>query len=485
VDGAPKEKDAWENGDIIYIQVNGGDWTYIKYTDDGWNTDNVSISKGDSYKAVYAPNYKIVNGNLVLATDEDGNAAIGSTGEYLVNTGVSLPIDIEFTRPYSRLRIYLGKSATEENTSDDATSANATTNPIELTFGEGFTTNDGTEPGTIQLVPDEEGNAYVYGSWKDGTKLEITSNIQGNPTDNAVYVAKSISDNIAGKSVEGTSYAVDYANAETWVIDNLDHANAAAISDWSSFSGYTNLKVVGTWNSTKAPVLKMVFDSTNSSKTIAPFTRIDLSSVTGLTTIPENFFNANSNVKQVDLPETITEIGNDAFASCSSLYTLNLPDGITTFGNYAFMSCESLTIDKLPKYTTTIGDYAFLQCIIAFSTMPNVTSIADGAFSNCTFTNDASFEWPSTINKISTYAFISSTLKSVTIPENVTKINDFAFMGCQKLTTIIFRGNTAPTIGSSAFYYTTPKNITIYVPEGSKSSYEENGWSQIGTIVEQ
>jgi hypothetical protein len=306
VDGAPKEKDAWENGDIIYIQVNGGDWTYIKYTDDGWNTDNVSISKGDSYKAVYAPNYKIVNGNLVLATDEDGNAAIGSTGEYLVNTGVSLPIDIEFTRPYSRLRIYLGKSATEENTSDDATSANATTNPIELTFGEGFTTNDGTEPGTIQLVPDEEGNAYVYGSWKDGTKLEITSNIQGNPTDNAVYVAKSISDNIAGKSVEGTSYAVDYANAETWVIDNLDHANAAAISDWSSFSGYTNLKVVGTWNSTKAPVLKMVFDSTNSSKTIAPFTRIDLSSVTGLTTIPENFFNANSNVKQVDLPETIT-----------------------------------------------------------------------------------------------------------------------------------------------------------------------------------
>jgi hypothetical protein len=265
---------------------------------------------------------------------------------------------------------------------------------------------------------------------------------------------------------------------------DLDEVESA-ISDWSGFSDYTRLKVIGKWDSDKAPVLKMILDSTNYNYTIAPFTRIDLSSVTGLTAIPEKFFYANSNVKQVDLPETITEIGISAFNSCSSLNTLNLPDGITTFGNSVFLSCRLLTIDKLPQSTTTIDTYAFYQCIIAFSTMPNVTSIGTAAFNGCTFTSDASFEWPGTINSISATAFASSTLKSITIPGNVTEIGSSAFYYCKKLTTIIFQGNTAPTYMGNTFYRTTPENITIYVPKGSKSSYEDNGWSKIGTIVEQ
>jgi hypothetical protein len=491
VDGAPKEKDAWENGDIIYIQVNGGDWTYIKYTDDGWNTDNVSISKGDSYKAVYAPNYEIVNGDLVLTTDEDGNTAIGSTGEYLVNTGVSLPIDIEFTRPYSRLRIYLGKSSTEEN-SADAASANATTNPIELTFGEGFTTNDGTEPGTIQLVPDEEGNAYVYGSWKDGTKLEITSNIQGNPTDNAVYVAKSISDNIAGKSVEGTSYAVDYANAETWVIDNLDHANAAAISDWTAYTdaGYTNIKVLGKWDEDKAPIfytneVDFSADFPEPIITIAEFTHIDLSNVKGLTKIGYGYFTDDSYVKNIELPEGLLEIDLLAFKGCSNLVMKKLPNTVTSIGTFAFDSCPVLDMEELPDALKTISEGAFSGSSIRFHSFPSqIETVGNEVFWGSTFKGDkgAYFEWPKKINPISEGAFVRSDIETFVIPEGITELKDRIFGYCDSLKDIICYATKCPTISTNSeegtFHDTPTSQMTLYVPKASIESYQDSDWAQ-------
>lgn len=485
IDGAPKEKTAWEKGDIIYVQVGGGgnSWATITYDGEKWQSNDLKISKGDSYKAVYAPGYTLNDeGKLVPVTYTEGETTINRMEEYLVCEGTGKPLELEFVRDYARLRIYVGYGWNPEKF-------------LTLSFSDGFTSNDPSGLSTFTLAPDIDGNVYVYGSWKDGTKLELedgTKNeieiwnedhgmyaqIQG------IYTINQIDDAISGESKAGKAYAIDFTNTNTWLVYDMDEVESA-ISDWSGFSDYTRLKVVGTWNSDKAPVLKMILNSTNHNYTTAPFTRIDLSSVTGLTTIPEKFFWANTNVKRVDLPETITGIENYAFYSCSSLNTLNLPNGITTFGNSVFLGCELLTIDKLPQSTTTINTYAFQNCIIAFSTMPNVTSIANGAFYNCTFTSDASFEWPSTISSISGYTFASSTLKSITIPNYVKNIYDCAFTGCQKLTTIIFKGGTAPTIGANAFYNTTPKNITIYVPSGSKSSYDMAGWSSVGTIVEQ
>ena len=44
----------------------------------------------------------------------------------------------------------------------------------------------------------------------------------------------------------------------------------------------------------------------------------------------------------VELPESITEIGEDAFYHCWSLTTINLPSGLTYIGEDAFSGCESL-----------------------------------------------------------------------------------------------------------------------------------------------
>jgi hypothetical protein len=484
VDGAPKEKDAWEKGDIIYVQVGGegNSWATLTYDGEKWQSNDLKISKGDSYKAVYAPGYTLNDeGNLVPVTYTYNETTINRMEEYLVCEGTGKPIELEFVRDYARLRIYVGNGWNPEKF-------------LTLSFSDGFTSNDPSGLSTFTLTPDTDGNVYVYGSWKDGTKLEL-----GDGTKNeieimdatgaysqvsGIYTINQIDDAISGESKAGKAYAIDFTNGNTWLVYDLDEVESA-ISDWSGFSDYTRLKVIGKWDSEKAPVLKAVLDGMGSINIDIPFTRIDLSSVTGLTAIPNSFFYSNSNVKQVDLPETITEIGNYAFGYCSSLNTLNLPDVITTFGNSAFQVCSSLTIDKLPQSTTTIDTYAFWGCTIAFSTMPNVKSIGAAAFCSCTFTSDASFEWPGAVNSISSTAFAGSTLKSITIPENVTNIGNYAFNGCKELTTIIFKGGTAPTIEQYTFYRTTPENITIYVPSGSTSSYKDNGWSNIGTIVEQ
>ena len=60
-------------------------------------------------------------------------------------------------------------------------------------------------------------------------------------------------------------------------------------------------------------------------------------------------------------------------------------------------------------------------------------------------------------------AFIDRSITEVNIPEGVTKIGDFAFRSCTKLTSVTLP-STLKTIGSSAFYST--EITTLDVPNG-------------------
>ena len=92
---------------------------------------------------------------------------------------------------------------------------------------------------------------------------------------------------------------------------------------------------------------------------------------------------------------------------------------------------------------TSIGSYAFLESSITSVTIPNsVATIGDGAFNDCWY------------------------LTSITIPDSVTSIGYMAFNGCSVLTSITI-GNGITTIGECAFYscggltsITIPDNVT-------------------------
>lgn len=69
-----------------------------------------------------------------------------------------------------------------------------------------------------------------------------------------------------------------------------------------------------------------------------------------------------SNLTSITIPDSVTNIGNEAFSNCNSLTTITIPDGITGLGYRTFYSCSSLTSITLPGTITFIGIDTFGKC---------------------------------------------------------------------------------------------------------------------------
>jgi len=102
-----------------------------------------------------------------------------------------------------------------------------------------------------------------------------------------------------------------------------------------------------------------------------------------VTNIGEEAF-AKTNVKKVELPNTILSISDSAFYSCEDLTTVLLPDSLLSIGNYAFIYCNNLTNLTLPNSLTSIGADAFTCChtLNTIIIPENVLTIGRWAFGN-------------------------------------------------------------------------------------------------------
>lgn len=133
----------------------------------------------------------------------------------------------------------------------------------------------------------------------------------------------------------------------------------------------------------------------------------------------------------VNIPNGVTEIGEDAFSECKNLKSITIPNGVTEIGSGAFSGCASLTSITIPDSVTEIGGYAFSECTSLTSvTIPDsVTEIGEAAFTKCT--SLTSITIPNGVTKIGLAAFYECTsLTSITIPNGVTKIGGGAFNYC-------------------------------------------------------
>ena len=160
------------------------------------------------------------------------------------------------------------------------------------------------------------------------------------------------------------------------------------------------------------------------------------------------------------------------------------PYSVTSIGDGAFSDCSGLTSIVIPGSVRSIGDSAFSRCSVLTSIeIPgSVTSIGEYAFYNCS--GLTSIEIPGSVRSIGNYAFSRcSGLTNVIIGDGVTSIGECAFFECSGLTSVII-GDGVTSIGDDAFYrcsgLTSVTSLATTAP--ALGSYAFNGISSDATL---
>ena len=230
--------------------------------------------------------------------------------------------------------------------------------------------------------------------------------------------------------------------------------------------------------------------------------------------IPANLFMGCNLVGSLNIPNSVTSIGDGAFAGCSGFTgNLTIPNSVTMIGGAAFFGCSGFTGSlTIPDFVTSIGQSAFNNCsgFTGNLTIGNsVTTIGQYAFSGCSgFTGSliipnfvitigyaafgsccgftGSLTIPNSVTTIGQYAFsgCSGFTGNLTIPNSVTTINYGAFNGCSGFTSMVVLSEAPPTLSYSSFY-NFPKSIPVYVPCGSLAAYQSAAyWNEFTNIQE-
>lgn len=156
-----------------------------------------------------------------------------------------------------------------------------------------------------------------------------------------------------------------------------------------------------------------------------------------VTSIEERAFEHYKNLISVNIPNTVTKIGNWSFNGCSGLTSIEIPDSVKTIGGMAFWKCNNLKSLKISNSITRIERDTFYYCSSLTSIeIPNsVTSIGAWAFEYCS--SLMSIEIPESVISIEEKTFCNcSSLTSITIPDSVTSIGRGAFEICSNLKSI-------------------------------------------------
>lgn len=115
----------------------------------------------------------------------------------------------------------------------------------------------------------------------------------------------------------------------------------------------------------------------------------------GVTSIGFRAF-MNSDIKEVTISNTVTNIGQEAFKQCQGLTSVTIPDSVTTIGSEAFALSVNITNVLIGGTNLTIGDDAFcLNSKLQTVTFTNGTPafINSTVFSNCSQLTTINVPW--------------------------------------------------------------------------------------------
>jgi hypothetical protein len=105
----------------------------------------------------------------------------------------------------------------------------------------------------------------------------------------------------------------------------------------------------------------------------------------------------------LNLPESVTKIGNDFLENCTSLTSFELPDSIIQINDWFLSGCTGLTSFELPKSVKYIGWDFLKDCtrLTSFELPDSVIKIDSGFLSGCT--SLTFFKLTSSLTKVPDY----------------------------------------------------------------------------------
>ena len=204
----------------------------------------------------------------------------------------------------------------------------------------------------------------------------------------------------------------------------------------------------------------------NCPKQCSNVTQVDLPAT--LTVIGNRFLAACKRLQVIDLKHTLLQsVGNDFASHCPNLMEVALPHTVTVIGDYFIQNCDRLhVIDLKNTALQRIGERFAFHCLnVTTVALPDsVTEIGDGFLQYCH--SVPVIDLQNTALKIVTTLFAAycSSLTTVILPDTVTEVDDGFLCDCDSMKLIDLK-NTALQTLYDHFAGCCPNLTTVALPD--------------------
>lgn len=170
----------------------------------------------------------------------------------------------------------------------------------------------------------------------------------------------------------------------------------------------------------------------------------------GITEISDNIFSNCESLKEVELPDTLESIPDNAFTN-SGIETITIPSSVKTIGRYAFAYTDQLNFVDIGDGVDTILSHAFEESAVETLILgEGLKYICDCAFYECD--NLIEVTLPEDLEELYESCFEKcSSLKRVVVSPNITFYGYYIFCGCESLEDVVISNGTKE-LGEWMFY---------------------------------